>query len=180
MYCDTQTGHVCVSLMITQQPGWFWGGSGSPTPTRRQLHYSDLGSVAGRANWNAAGRQTVSSVKNTCINREWDRIKCVVDVRTGAGTALRRGAINMWTEAYVEEPCLLTSLSLIQRGVAVSFCPPSACQRSQGLKEHLGLMEKQTSLLSLIVPRCYVIIKHLLIVPLATCLHYHYLWSRHI
>lgn len=111
------------------------------TPNAPPVPLFRLCSVAGRVNSNAAGKT--------------DNIKCQIHMYKQRDTAMLHTHYIWHRCVYVRRgQCLLASLCLLQGEIAALVCPPSACQRSEGLKEHLELMEKQTSLLSLIAPWC--------------------------
>lgn len=162
MYCDTRRQGTCVrAWWLHNSRATFVVAASHPTPARRQFHHSDFVQWPG-TNWNVTSGQTVSSAKYTCIiggrRRNAATTVTVVDMHTGAHTACR----ETW---LIKGQWLFTSLCLIQQETTVFVCPPSACRRSQRFKQ--DLWKKQTSLLSVIIPLCYAIIKHLLILPLA-------------
>lgn len=149
MYCDTQAGHVCMSLMITQQQGQFCGSSGggggvSPNTNTPPAPLFRLCSAAGCANPNETSRQTVSSVKKSTY-----MLHTVISVVDVMHTALR----ETWLPCELKHTLSTVSIDIIMLNTTSDCCvfQPSICLPKVTEVER-AFMEKQTSLLSLMIP----------------------------
>lgn len=126
--------------------------------------------LSGTACRSKRDKQTLSSARYTRVNTSRDTVIFAGDVCVYRITQSARRDVNNVNWIICREQCVLTALT--QQEMTVFLCAPSVCQRS------LGLKEKQTSLLPLMVLWCFVIIRHLLISPLTTCPYSHYLLNN--